>query len=90
MSILPSITEPQHQAIDEDVDNLVPSDSKTQLPEYKTAFIQACMSASVLTFGTFTLKSGRESPVGNLSGIPLCVWTLLEISNNLESPAMSL
>jgi orotate phosphoribosyltransferase len=30
------------------------------LPAYKTAFLQACLSANVLTFGTYTLKSGRR------------------------------
>ncbi|KAL9102472.1 MAG: hypothetical protein Q9163_002372 [Psora crenata] len=38
-------------------------DSTTSaLPAYKTAFLQACLSANVLTFGTYTLKSGRQSP----------------------------
>ncbi|THC99208.1 hypothetical protein EYZ11_001296 [Aspergillus tanneri] len=32
------------------------------LPAYKTAFLESCLSANVLTFGTFTLKSGRHSP----------------------------
>ncbi|OCK86625.1 orotate phosphoribosyltransferase [Cenococcum geophilum 1.58] len=32
------------------------------IPAYKTAFLQSCLSANVLTFGTFTLKSGRQSP----------------------------
>ena len=51
----------QHRAREEDVDDLVASDSSS-LPPYKTAFLQSCLSASVVTFGTFTLKSGRESP----------------------------
>ncbi|PGG99295.1 orotate phosphoribosyltransferase [Helicocarpus griseus UAMH5409] len=32
------------------------------LPAYKTAFLESCLSANVLKFGTFTLKSGRQSP----------------------------
>ncbi|KAI4148106.1 MAG: hypothetical protein L6R39_002887 [Caloplaca ligustica] len=32
------------------------------MPSYKTNFLQACLSANVLTFGTYTLKSGRQSP----------------------------
>ena len=34
----------------------------SSLPSYKSAFILACIDASALTFGTFTLKSGRQSP----------------------------
>ncbi|KAL8939447.1 MAG: hypothetical protein Q9211_002741 [Gyalolechia sp. 1 TL-2023] len=29
---------------------------------YKGDFLQACLSANILTFGTYTLKSGRQSP----------------------------
>ncbi|KAF8854557.1 orotate phosphoribosyltransferase [Acephala macrosclerotiorum] len=32
------------------------------VPAYKTVFLQSCLSAEVLTFGTYTLKSGRRSP----------------------------
>ena len=32
------------------------------LPPYKAAFLSACIDASALKFGTFTLKSGRQSP----------------------------
>ncbi|OAX83471.1 orotate phosphoribosyltransferase [Emergomyces africanus] len=32
------------------------------LPAYKTAFLESCLSANVLKFGVFTLKSGRQSP----------------------------
>ncbi|KAL6717210.1 orotate phosphoribosyltransferase [Lecanora helva] len=56
----------QHDAREEDVDNLVPSSAGSSLaaaaPSYKSAFLQACFSASVLTFGDYTLKSGRQSP----------------------------
>jgi orotate phosphoribosyltransferase len=31
-------------------------------PEYQTQFIELCVQLGVLRFGTFTLKSGRESP----------------------------
>ncbi|KAI9724985.1 MAG: hypothetical protein M1812_000261 [Candelaria pacifica] len=34
----------------------------SEIPSYKTSFLQACLSANVLTFGTYTLKSGRKSP----------------------------
>lgn len=29
---------------------------------YKTAFLQACLAGGTLSFGSFTLKSGRKSP----------------------------
>jgi orotate phosphoribosyltransferase len=32
------------------------------IPSYKIDFIQKCLSADALKFGTFTLKSGRQSP----------------------------
>ncbi|KAI9862333.1 MAG: orotate phosphoribosyltransferase [Trichoglossum hirsutum] len=32
------------------------------IPAYKSTFLQSCLSANVLTFGTYTLKSGRQSP----------------------------
>ncbi|KAK0511732.1 hypothetical protein JMJ35_006305 [Cladonia borealis] len=55
-----TIAEPHSHthAQDEDPDDLIP----TAVPSYKTNFLQACLSAQVLTFGTFTLKSGRVSP----------------------------
>ena len=31
------------------------------IPAYKTAFLESCLSANVLTFGTYTLKSGRRT-----------------------------
>ncbi len=61
---------PQHGAQEEDVDDLIPHDPEptttSALPTYKSAFLQSCLSASVLTFGTFTLKSGRQ--------VRLCLW----------------
>lgn len=50
------------QAQEEDPDSLVPSPPPPVLPTYKSAFLQSCLSASVLTFGTYKLKSGRLSP----------------------------
>ena len=50
------------QAQEEDPDSLVPSAPPPALPAYKSAFLQSCFSASVLTFGTYKLKSGRLSP----------------------------
>ncbi|MCJ1464510.1 orotate phosphoribosyltransferase [Pseudocyphellaria aurata] len=35
---------------------------KSHPPSYKTDFLQSCLSAEVLTFGDYTLKSGRRSP----------------------------
>ena len=35
---------------------------KSEPASYKTAFLQSCLSAKVLTFGQYTLKSGRQSP----------------------------
>lgn len=32
------------------------------LPQYKQDLISLCLSSNILTFGTFTLKSGRQSP----------------------------
>ncbi|KAL8845219.1 MAG: hypothetical protein Q9205_006159 [Flavoplaca limonia] len=32
------------------------------VPAFKTEFLKSCLSANVLTFGTYTLKSGRQSP----------------------------
>ena len=49
-------------AQEEDIDNLVPADRPDTLALYKSTFLQACLSASVLTFGEYTLKSGRKSP----------------------------
>ncbi len=37
-------------------------ETKLPIPAYKTDFLQACLSANILTFGTYTLKSGRQSP----------------------------
>ncbi|KAF2489142.1 orotate phosphoribosyltransferase [Lophium mytilinum] len=34
----------------------------TPLPAHKLTFLQSCLSANALKFGTFTLKSGRTSP----------------------------
>src|SRR5436305_13417051 len=31
------------------------------IPAYKTAFLESCLSANVLTFGAYTLKSGRRT-----------------------------
>ena len=36
--------------------------SQNPIPSYKTAFITKALEASALKFGTFTLKSGRQSP----------------------------
>lgn len=56
----------QKGAQEEDIDNLIPHDAgpttapTSALPSYKTTFLQSCIDAKVLTFGKFTLKSGRE------------------------------
>ena len=70
-SLVPQVSD-QHKAQEEDIDDLVPSSPKASveaLPEYKFAFLQSCLSASALTFGTFTLKSGRQSPYFFNSGL---------------------
>lgn len=62
-SQFPSADAHSHQqAQEEDPDSLVPSTPPPLLPTYKSAFLQSCLSASVLTFGTYKLKSGRLSP----------------------------
>ncbi|KAL7273025.1 hypothetical protein RUND412_004144 [Rhizina undulata] len=37
-------------------------DSRSALPPFKQEFLETCISSKILTFGTFTLKSGRVSP----------------------------
>ncbi|MCJ1335600.1 orotate phosphoribosyltransferase [Bachmanniomyces sp. S44760] len=39
-----------------------PTSNEAQIPAYKTAFLKTCLDNSILKFGTFTLKSGRQSP----------------------------
>ncbi|KAI4091987.1 MAG: hypothetical protein L6R37_007652 [Teloschistes peruensis] len=36
--------------------------SHKAIPAYKNDFLESCLSANILTFGTYTLKSGRQSP----------------------------
>lgn len=36
--------------------------ASAEVTDYKTSFIESCIKANVLTFGTYTLKSGRQSP----------------------------
>ena len=36
--------------------------SSAPIPDYKKDLLSLCLSSSILTFGTFTLKSGRQSP----------------------------
>ena len=64
MAVQFSSTDPQshQQAQEEDPDSLVPSTPPPLLPIYKSNFLQSCISASVLTLGTYKLKSGRLSP----------------------------
>jgi orotate phosphoribosyltransferase len=38
------------------------SPSSSSLAPWRTTFIQSCIASSALKFGTFTLKSGRQSP----------------------------
>ena len=79
-SLLPQSPQ-QHNAQEEDIDALVPSSPKPSSgvpPTYKSAFLQACLDASVLSFGTFTLKSGRQSPYFFNAGLFLYRADLLE------------
>lgn len=73
----------QHHAREEDVDDLVASSHKSSSSNiscYKSAFLQSCLSASVLTFGTFTLKSGRQSPYFFNAGLFHCASLLYSLS----------
>jgi orotate phosphoribosyltransferase len=36
--------------------------ASSELPQYKKDFLKVCMSAGILKFGLFTLKSSRQSP----------------------------
>jgi len=73
------------QAREADPDGPVPQENPTTtttstttaLPAHKSAFLSACLSASVLTFGTYTLKSGRQSPYFFNAGL-LHTGSLLE------------
>lgn len=38
------------------------SSPSAPLPSHKTAFLDLCLKSNILTFGSFTLKSGRTSP----------------------------
>ncbi|CAO1600179.1 orotate phosphoribosyltransferase [Xanthoria calcicola] len=38
------------------------TDAGSPVPAFKRNFLNSCLSANVLTFGTYTLKSGRKSP----------------------------
>ncbi|KAL8691172.1 MAG: hypothetical protein Q9218_003547 [Villophora microphyllina] len=35
---------------------------QSAIPAYKADFLKSCLSANILTFGSYTLKSGRQSP----------------------------
>jgi orotate phosphoribosyltransferase len=41
---------------------LLPLIMSTSIPQYKRDFLNACTQADCLKFGSFTLKSGRQSP----------------------------
>ncbi|KAI4180894.1 MAG: hypothetical protein L6R41_006957 [Letrouitia leprolyta] len=41
---------------------MVSDEHNKGLPTYRDDFLKACLSANILTFGTYTLKSGRQSP----------------------------
>lgn len=42
--------------------------TSTDIPQYKRDFLTACTNSSALSFGNFTLKSGRQSPYFFASG----------------------
>ena len=42
---------------------MAPTSHNEALPKYKSDFLEVCLTASVLKFGSFKLKSGRQSPV---------------------------
>ncbi|KAL9120728.1 MAG: hypothetical protein Q9187_002716 [Circinaria calcarea] len=56
------------------------STSTSTLPAYKSAFLQTCLTSSVLKFGTFTLKSGRQSPYFFNAGLFHCASLLRALS----------
>ncbi|MCJ1445719.1 MAG: orotate phosphoribosyltransferase [Stictis urceolatum] len=41
---------------------MAPNSDDAELPAYKSAFLETCISSSILKLGSFTLKSGRISP----------------------------
>ncbi|KZF25371.1 orotate phosphoribosyltransferase [Xylona heveae TC161] len=55
--------------------------SSSQLPAYKTAFLNSCLSAQILKLGSFTLKSGRQSPYFFNAGLFHRADLLLTISD---------
>ena len=57
------------------------STAPSTIPVYKTNLLSACVSASVLSFGTYTLKSGRQSPYFFNAGL-LHTGVLLESLEN--------
>lgn len=57
------------------------SASASLLPNYKRAFLHSCLSAHVLTFGNYTLKSGRQSPYFFNAGLFHRASLLRSISN---------
>lgn len=36
--------------------------SSSAVPQYKSDLLSLCLSSNIITFGTYTLKSGRQSP----------------------------
>lgn len=62
----------------------------TTIPAYKTVFLQSCLSAEVLTFGSFTLKSGRRmypvSSTPDFHPVLASASVVAYVPNFLESP----
>lgn len=63
--------------------------SSSQLPAFKAAWIQQALDAKALIFGSFTLKSGRQSPyffnAGLLYSGPLLSSTAQSYASSLLS-----
>ncbi|RFU26875.1 hypothetical protein B7463_g9473, partial [Scytalidium lignicola] len=61
------------------------------IPAYKAAFLESCLSANVLTFGTYTLKSGRRMysdshEMSADSSVLVSKSMITDVYNSAESP----
>jgi len=69
-------TYPDHFPIIENIFKMSPTHTELFIASHKTDFLQTCIDASILKFGSFTLKSGRVSPyffnVGDFHESYLC------------------
>lgn len=70
------------------------SSSSTPLPAWKSSFLASCTASKSLTFGTYTLKSGRISPYFFNAGVfheaPLLQDLSLAFANTIASHSPAL